>query len=105
MLRDGEVFRGFAVTGNRLAELHVGCEQQPEYPLRCRENPKSLLNWRVEKMKLIKPGRASVPASPDSSEPQRKRGLARTLALPAPTATRIYNDFLNLDGIPPETFE
>jgi predicted helicase len=32
-------------------------------------------------------------------------GLAGTLALPAATASLIYNDFLTLDGIPPEAFE
>ena len=44
--------------------------------MRRRENPQSPLNWRVEKMRLSKD----------------KTSLT-------------YNDFLTLDGIPPETFE
>ena len=44
--------------------------------LRRRENPQSPLNWRVEKMRL----------SEDKS-------------------SLTYNDFLTLDGIPPEAFE
>jgi predicted helicase len=102
---DAALFHAFAAAGKKLAELHVGYEQQPEYPLRRRENPRSPLNWRVEKMRLIKPGRASVPASPDCCEGREKLGLAGTLALPAATASLIYNDFLTLDGIPPEAFE
>jgi predicted helicase len=73
---DAEVFHAFAAAGKKLAELHVGCEKQPEFPLHRRENPQSPLNWRVEKMRLSK----------DKS-------------------SLTYNDFLTLDGIPPETFE
>jgi predicted helicase len=69
-------FHAFAAAGKRLAEVHVGYEQQPEYPLHRRENPNAPLNWRVEKMRLSK----------DKS-------------------SLTYNDFLTLDGIPPETFE
>jgi predicted helicase len=76
LLQDAEVFHAFAAAGKKLAELHVGYEQQPEFPLRRRENPQSPLNWRVEKMRLSK----------DKS-------------------SLTYNDFLTLDGIPPETFE
>ena len=47
-----------------------------EFPLRRRENLQSPLNWRVEKMRLSK----------DKS-------------------SLTYNDFLTLDGIPPETLE
>ncbi len=71
-----EAFRAFADAGKQLAELHVHYEQQPEYPLQMIENPGRPLNWRVEKMKLSK----------DKSQ-------------------IIYNDFLTLAGIPPETFE
>jgi predicted helicase len=73
---DAALFRAFAAAGKMLTELHVGYEQQPEFPLRRRENPQSPLNWRVEKMRLSK----------DKS-------------------SLTYNDFLTLDGIPPETFE
>jgi predicted helicase len=70
------LFHAFAAGGQKLADLHVGYEQQPEFPLRRRENPQSPLNWRLEKMRLSK----------DKS-------------------SLTYNDFLTLDGIPPETFE
>jgi predicted helicase len=73
---DASIFHAFAAAGKKLAELHVGYEQQPEFPLRRRENPQSPLNWRVEKMRLSK-GKSSL----------------------------TYNDFLTLDGIPPETFQ
>ena len=73
---DASSFHAFATAGKKLAELHVGYEQQPEFPLHRRENPQSPLNWRVEKMRLSKD----------------KTSLT-------------YNDFLTLDGIPPETFE
>jgi predicted helicase len=73
---DAALFHAFAAAGKRLAELHVRYEQQPEFPLHRRENPQSPLNWRVEKMRLSK----------DKS-------------------SLTYNDFLTLDGIPPETLE
>jgi hypothetical protein len=41
---DAEVFHAFAAAGKKLAELHVGYEQQPESPLRRRENPNSPVN-------------------------------------------------------------
>ena len=73
---DAEVVHACAAAGKKLAELHVGYEQQTEFPLHRRENPQSPLNWRVEKMRLSK----------DKS-------------------SLTYNDFLTLDGIPPETLE
>jgi predicted helicase len=69
-------FWGFAKAGERLADLHVNYEKQPEYPLQRIENPKEKLNWRVEKMRLSKD---------------------KTLL--------IYNQFWTLSGIPPETYE
>jgi len=69
-------FKAFAEIGKRLAEIHVGYEQQTEYPLERIETPGVPLDWRVEKMKLSK----------DKS-------------------SLIYNDFLTLTGIPPEVFE
>jgi len=69
-------FKAFAEVGNRLAEIHIGYEQQPEYQLEKLEAPDNPLDWRVERMKLSKD----------------KRSL-------------IYNDFLTLGGIPPEVFE
>ena len=44
LLQDAEVFHAFASAGKKLAELHVGYEQQPEFPLHRRENPQSPLN-------------------------------------------------------------
>ena len=44
-------------TDNRIAELRVEYEQQPEYALQRIENAKEQLNWRVEKMRL-----AGIPA-------------------------------------------
>jgi predicted helicase len=69
-------FRAFAKAGKRLAELHTGYEQAAEYPLKRRENRDVPLNWRVEKMKL----------TPDK----------RTI---------LYNEFLTLEGLPPEVFD
>jgi len=69
-------FWGFAKAGERLADLHVNYEKQPEYPLERVENPKEKLNLRVDKMRLSK----------DKS-------------------LLIYNSFLTLKGIPPETYE
>jgi predicted helicase len=69
-------FRAFVSAGERLADLHVNYESQKEYSLEKIENPDMPLNWRVEKMKLTK-DKAAI----------------------------IYNDFLTLAGIPPETFE
>jgi predicted helicase len=71
-----EIFWAFAEAGKQLAELHVNYEQQPEYPLQMIENRDKPLNWRMDKMKLSK----------DKSQ-------------------IVYNDFLTLAGIPPETFE
>jgi predicted helicase len=69
-------FWGFAKAGKCLAELHVNYEKQPEYPLERIENPNAKLSFRVEKMRLGKDKSALV-----------------------------YNEFLTLAGIPPETFE
>jgi predicted helicase len=74
--KDIEQFRAFVSAGERLAELHVNYESQPEYRLDKIENPDKQLNWRVQKMKLTKDKTAIV-----------------------------YNDFLTLSGIPPEAFE
>ena len=49
--------------------------QYQYYPLTRRENPDAQLNWRVKKMKLTRN-----------------------------KTTLVYNDFLTLEGIPPETF-
>lgn len=69
-------FWPLAQAGQKLADLHVNYEHQPEYPLQFIENPDEPLNWRVEKMRL----------SQDKSQIK-------------------YNNFLTLAGIPPETFE
>jgi len=69
-------FRGFADAGKQLADLHLNYEQQPEYSLKFIENDQVPLNLRVEKMKLNK----------DKTQ-------------------IIYNEFLTLNGIPPEAFQ
>ena len=69
-------FGAFAKAGQRLAEIHVGYEAQPEHRLEFIENSDAPLNWRVEKMRLSK----------DKTQLE-------------------YNDFLTLDGIPPKAFE
>ncbi len=69
-------FSAFAEAGRRLAELHVGYEDQPEYPLTWLENKDVPLSYRVEKMRL----------SRDKTQ-------------------LVVNDFLTLAGIPPETFD
>jgi len=75
-VKDVEVFRAFVEAGQRLSEIHVHYEQQPEYPLTKAENAGEKLDYRVEKMKLSK----------DKS-------------------SLIYNGFLTLSGIPKETYE
>ena len=69
-------FWAFAKAGARLAEIHVGYEEQREYPLSFIENSESPLDWRVEKMKLSK----------DKTQ-------------------IVYNDFLMLAGIPAKALD
>jgi predicted helicase len=69
-------FWAFSKAGERLAELHIGYEQQQEWPLKRVETPGKALDWRVEKMKLSKD-----------------------------KISLVYNGFLTLTGIPPEAFE
>jgi len=73
---DKDVFRAFVAAGQRLAEIHVHYEQQPEYKLTKTEKKGEKLDYRVTKMKLRK----------DKS-------------------TLIYNQFLTLSGIPKETYD
>jgi predicted helicase len=69
-------FHGFAAAGKQLAGLHVNYEQQPEYYWHRIENRKAPLSYRVEKMRLSK-DKTSI----------------------------VYNEFLTIAGIPPETHE
>ena len=69
-------FWGFAKTGDRLGEIHIGYEEVPEYPLHFIENREVPIDWRVEKMKLSK----------DKTQ-------------------LVYNGFLTLDGIPAKVFD
>ena len=72
-----EDFWGFAKAGARLAELHINYESQLQYAkLEPIETPGMQVNLQVERMKFSK------------DKTQLK-----------------YNDFLTLDGIPPEVFE
>ena len=68
-------FRAFSEAGARLATIHVGYDEQPEYQLRQVETPEMPLDWRVEKMRL-------------STDKTQLR----------------YNEFLTLDGIPEAAF-
>jgi predicted helicase len=74
--KTADQFHAFVSAGERLADLHVNYESQPEYKLEKIETPGKPLDWRVEKMKLTKDKTAIV-----------------------------YNDFLTLAGIPSEVFE
>ncbi len=71
-----DAFRALAKAGKRLAEIHVHYEQQPAYKLTKTEKPGEKLDYRVTKMKLSKD-----------------------------KASLIYNQFLTLSGIPPETYQ
>ncbi|HMQ31812.1 MAG TPA: N-6 DNA methylase [Chloroflexaceae bacterium] len=71
-----EEFQAFADAGAKLAELHLGYEAAPEYPLRWVENKAKPFSWRVTKMKLT----------------------------PAKDAL-VVNESLTLAGIPPACFE
>ena len=71
-----EDFWGFANAGAALANLHVNYESAPKYDgLKSIETEGMTIDWRVEKMRLSK------------DKTQLK-----------------YNDFLTLDGIPPEVY-
>lgn len=74
--KDAKTFHAFAGIGRKLADLHVNYEDADEYKLKRIENRDEPLNWRVEKMRLTKDKRAII-----------------------------YNGFLTLGGIPPETFD
>ena len=76
-------FYGFANAGQRLAQIHVGYEEAPEYKgsngepsLRLVANEEVPFSWRVEKMRLSK----------DKTQ-------------------IIYNDSLIIDGIPTKVFD
>ena len=72
-----EDFWGFANAGAQLADLHVNYESVPKYDkLKYIETPGMTVDWDVEKMKLSK----------DKTQ-------------------LIYNDFLTVDGIPPEVYD
>ena len=73
---DADTFWKFSDAGKQLAELHVNYESQKEYPLEEAWVKGSILDLRVEKMKLTKDKAAIV-----------------------------YNDKLTLRGIPAEAFD
>ena len=62
--------------GQQLADLHLNYETQEPYPLKIIENPNSPFSFKVDKMKLSK----------DKTK-------------------IIYNEYITLEGIPPEVFE
>jgi predicted helicase len=69
-------FRAFARAGERLADLHVNYEKQPEYKLVQVEKPGEQLDLRAHKMRLTRDKTAII-----------------------------HNEFLTLKGIPIETHE
>jgi predicted helicase len=71
-----KLFHVFAAAGKQLADLHLTYESAKEFPLARQENKEAKLDWRVEAMKLSKD-----------------------------KASLFYNDFLTLNGIPPETYD
>jgi predicted helicase len=71
-----KLFHVFAEAGKKLADLHVNYESAKEFQLQRQENKEAKLDWRVEAMKLSKD-----------------------------KASLFYNDFLTLNGIPPETYD
>jgi predicted helicase len=73
---DLDRFRTLVKAGQRLAEIHVHYEQQPEYKLTKVEKKGEKLDYRVTKMKLSKD-----------------------------KTTLIYNQFLTLSAIPKESYE
>ena len=75
-VQDVDVFRDLVQAGQRLAEIHVHYEQQPEYPLTKTEKAGEKLDYRVTKMRLSKD----------------KTSL-------------IYNQFLTLSEIPKATYD
>ena len=87
-----EKFWQYVEAGKKLAELHVNYEQQAEYPLEMVENPSARLDWRVEKMKLVKPTISQPPQNSKSGNLEDGYAI-------------VYNDFLTLRGIPAEAFE
>jgi predicted helicase len=72
-----EAFAHVAKIGAKLAALHIGYEQAVEYPLRDVTAPNQHINWRVEKKMCLSPDRTAL----------------------------VYNDWLTLEGIPPEVFQ
>jgi predicted helicase len=69
-------FWTYSQAGKQLTELHIHYEQQPEFPLTRIYAPDQPHNWEVKKMRLNKDKTAIL-----------------------------YNDWLTLNGIPPEVFE
>ena len=76
VVKDVDLFRQLAKNRQRLAEIHVHYEQQPEYQLTKREKEGEKLDWCVTKMRLSKD-----------------------------KTTLIYNQFLTLSEIPKETYD
>jgi predicted helicase len=76
VVKDFDVFSQLVKAGQRLAEIHVRYEQQPEYKLTKVEKKGEKLDYRVTKIKLSKD-----------------------------KTTLIYNNFLTLSGIPKETYD
>ena len=70
-------FWAFSKAGARLAEIHIGYEDQPEFPLNFIEKQGMPLDWRVEKIRWLSKDKTQIR----------------------------YNDFLTLGGIPPDALK
>jgi predicted helicase len=76
VVKDFDVFRELVKAGQRLTEIHVHYEQQPEYPLTKREKAGQKLDYCVKRMRLSKD-----------------------------KTTLTYNDFLTLSDIPKDIYD
>ncbi|WIG58689.1 MAG: Helicase domain protein [Ktedonobacterales bacterium] len=130
LLPTREGYEATRAAGAALAALHLGYESVREYPLRMRETPGEPVEWRVKKMKLVgKPNGQTGMSAPLRAEATPQVGQTflsvsgqTGMSAPLPqvgqtflsvsasappsgeTATLVYNDWLTLEGIPPEVF-
>jgi predicted helicase len=76
LVPDRAQYEALCRAGYALLELHLTYERAKEYPLRSVETPGEVINWRVEKKMRLSADKTSLKV----------------------------NDWLTLEGIPPETF-
>ncbi len=104
-------FWAYSEAGKKLADLHVNYEEAAEYNLEEEWKEGSVLDLRVEKMKLKKPSPQPSPGVPGegalgTTAERALEPLARYSGRGAGVrADLIYNDKFTLRGIPPEVFD